>query len=818
MRQYRRSTSTLTFLVALLGSKAWAADGPAPTAPADAPEASSLESVIVTGTRVSNVKAADSSTPIQIIDSESLMRSGPPNLIQALAQQVPSLNAEAFGGDTANLTLSARLRGLSANHALVLVNGKRRHPTANLHVLGGAYQGAAAADLDLIPVSSIARIEVLQDGAAAQYGTDAIAGVVNIILKKDAHGISLGTTGGQYLDGGGETKGISGSLGFEPTAHSHFTLAAETRHHDYSDRSGPDARLTNAAASTPISGGDGISTWGDISGYPYLNHIFGDSKYTLTTVTLNGGADLSDQTEIYTLATYGHRNASAYENYRTPNRLPTIYPLGFNPRLTLIEDDFALTAGIKGRLAGEWHWDLSSTYGEDQNEIGVADSGNISLFTDTGFTPTQFHAGDFISSQWTSNFDVTRAFNAGLAKPLSLALGVEQRHEEFEIQAGDAASRYKAGSQSYPGFSPTDAGAHSRNNLGAYADLALSPIDQLNLDVAARFEHYSDFGNTAVGKLTARYNFTPAFALRGTLSTGFRAPTLAEEYYSATNVSPTSANVQLPPNSTAAKIIGVDDLKNEKSRNYSIGLVFLPVKDLHLTLDAYQIDIDDRIVGSGTIYGVGGAINSPAVVAAIAANGNSIDPTVTFVGVQFFTNGLDTRTRGAELAMDYLSDLETYGRVQWSLTANYNKTEITGKRATPTPVQPQGLFDLVSDSYLETASPKYKAVLGALYSWDKLSVNVREKFYGQTAAYTTPDGGAHYYLNNTGTALLTDLELGYELGTSTAIAVGANNLFNAYPDKRSPESLGVPGVALYPSFSPYGINGGYWYGRLTFSF
>jgi iron complex outermembrane receptor protein len=595
-------------------------------------------------------------------------------------------------------------------------------------------------------------------------------------------------------------------------------VTAETRHHDFSDRSTADARLTPQAAATPITGVPGVTTWGQIPGYPYLNHIFGDAKYTLTTVSFDGGVDVSPAIEVYTFGTYGHRNADSFENYRTPNRLPTIYPLGFSPKETLHEEDYAFTAGIQGKAFDVWNWDLSSTYGQDKDAIGVSDSGNVSLFTDTGFTPTQFHAGDFFSSQWTSNLDIRRAFDAGLTEPINLAFGVEHRREEYRITAGDPASRYKAGSQSYPGFSLTDAGDHSRSDLGAYVDVALNPVDRLKLDLAGRFEHYSDFGNATVGKLTARYELHPAVAVRGTLSTGFRAPTLAEEYYSATNVSPTSANVQLPPNSAAARLIGVENLRSEKSTNYSAGLVFSPISDLHVTLDAYQIGIKNRIVGSGTVYGLGGASNSPAVNAAIAANGNSIDPTVTFVGVQFFTNGLDTRTRGAELGLDYPIRLGSLGRVLWSLNANYNKTDITRIRATPAPIQPQGLFDLASRSYLETASPRYRAVLGALYTWDRVSINVREKLYGEASAYTTPDGGAHYYLNKVGTTFITDLDFSYQLLDSANLSVGSTNLFNHYPAQISVAARGSPGAALYPSFTPYGIDGGYWYGRVTFSF
>ena len=772
--------------------------------------------VVVTGTRRTGMEAVDSPAPIQVLDSNTLKRVGQPDLIQAIAQNVPSFTAQAFGGDTANLTLSAKLRGLSPNHALVLIDGKRRHTTGNLAVLGGPYQGAAGADLNFIPVSAIERIEVLQDGAAAQYGTDAIAGVVNIILRKSPSGGALAVGGGGYVDGGGDTGNLTANGGFGMGGSSYLNLTAETRAHDRSDRGGIDPRVVSASnvASMP--------SMLDVPGYPYINHVQGDAKYTLTVASYNGGFDLTDSTQLYSFGTYGHKHAQAFENYRTPNRIPALYPDGFNPQEETVEDDFASTVGVKGKMFEQWGWDLSSSYGRDDIAVNTIDSGNVSLFNDTGATPTDFHAGDFIASQWTTTLDVSRDYELGLASPLNVALGAEHRHETYEIRSGDAASRYKEGSQSYPGFQLTDAGTHSRNNEAVYVDLSLSPLSKLQLDAAGRYEHFSDFGDTTVGKLTGRYDFTPAFALRGTFSTGFRAPTLAEEYYSATNVSPTSAFVQLPPNSAAAQLVGINGLKPEKSTNYSLGLVVRPVARLTATLDAYQIRIDDRVVGSGSLYGAGGAVNSPAVTAAIAANGSVLDPTVTQTGINIFSNGLDTRTRGADLMLSYPTALG-FGRVDWSLGANYNKTDVTRIKPTPAPLAPQSLFNPTAISDLETTTPKYRTVLGALWSYDRFSVNLRETVYGPASRLQSQDGGT-YYKVSIGTTPLTDLELAYQ-ASALKIIVGANNLFNRYPDKVNQNLLAVyqaagstSAVAIYPSFSPFGINGGYYYGRLVYSF
>jgi iron complex outermembrane receptor protein len=807
--------SALALSTALLAAHAQAAETPAEAPAADA---STDDAVIVTGTRQTGVRAVDSAAPVQVVDSGALTRTGQPDLRLALSNLTPSFTAQAFGGDAANLTLSARLRGTSANQTLVLVNGKRRHTTANLAVLAGAYQGSAAADLNFIPVAGISRVEVLTDGAAAQYGTDAIAGVINIILKSDDHGGELSGTGGAYYRRDGETSSLSANIGFAPSANSYVNLTFENRFHDFSFRGGPDARIIASAvvAANP--------TWPTIiQDYPYVNRIAGDARVQLNVGSFSVGVKPSEALEIYSFGTYGQKKATAYENYRLPNRLPSIYPAGFSPRLETLEKDLALTGGIKGQGFGGWSFDLSSTYGKDDHEIRVRNSANLPLFADTGATPTQFRAGDFISTQWTNNLDLSREFAVGWTSPLNVAFGLEQRSESYEIKAGDAASRYKSGSQSYPGFALTDAGKHKRDSWAAYVDLAASPIENLQLDLAARHEHFSDFGSTDIVKLTGRYDFTPAFALRGTASTGFRAPTLAELNYSATNVSPTTAFVQLPPNSAGARLLGLDGLDPEKSKNLSIGVVAKPIERVTLTVDAYQIKIEDRIVGSGALYGkIGGAVVNPAITNAIAANGNVLDPSVGTTGINLFTNGLDTRTRGIEVLASTWTDLGDHGKIDWTLGANFNQTKVTRIAAPPAGLGGSVLFDQTAIANLEHASPRYKVNLTSLYSSGNWTVNLVNTVYGPAWSYTNVNGA--FFKDRIKTDLITDLEFAYKITPSLRGALGANNLFDVYPDKLNPAgtaasiTAGNPAVALYPSFAPFGINGGYYYGRLTYSF
>ena len=774
--------------------------------------------VIVTGTRATGMKAENSASPIQVLDASALARTGQPDLMQALAQNLPSFNAQAFGGDMANMTLSARLRGLSPNNTLVLVNGKRRHGTSNLAVLGGAFQGGAAADLNFIPVAAIDHIEVLQDGAAAQYGTDAIAGVINIILKSNYRGGVAGVTGGGFKDGGGRTGDASANIGLAPFPTAYLSLTAESKYHGFTNRGGIDPRVidpaTLAAQPTLLAA----------PGYPYLNKISGDAQYRQHVLAANFGFELGNDAEFYSFATYGKKNARAYENYRMPNRLPQIYPNGFSPLETFDEVDYAFTAGAKGTLAGGWRWDLASTYGKDVSKLGVATSANISLYTDTGATPQTFAAGQFKASQWTTNFDVSRDLALGWATPVVLAMGLEHRRDSYEIVAGDAASRYKEGAQSFPGFSLTDAGKHARSNDAAYINFSGQPVKDLTVDLAARFEHFSDFGNARVGKLTTRYDFTPAVALRGTYSNGFRAPTLAEQFYSATNVSPRSAFVQLAPNSAGAKLVGIDGLKPEASTNISAGIVLNPSASVSVTLDAYQISIRDRIVGSGSLYGSGGSVNSPAVIAAIRANGNVLDPTVVQTGINIFSNAVNTRSRGLEFVATLASSYGAYGKVDWSAAANYNKVEVTKINQAPLQLRPQTLLDATAISHIETASPKMRVNLGALWRSGDWTVNLREAYYGTSSEMGSSDGAVYYQTTIKG-RVLTDLEVSYRASIALTLSIGANNLFNKYPDMvngtllaEQRANLDNSAVTVYPSFSPFGINGGYYYVRAGLKF
>lgn len=813
---------------------AHAADSaPLESAPATEAAPAATEEVVITGSRQAGLTVAESPAPIQLVSSDALEAAGKPDLMSSLATIIPSLTTQAFGGDMANQTLQAKLRGLSPNHVLVLVNGKRRHTTSNLAVLGGAYQGGAGVDLNFIPMSAIDHVEVLTDGAAAQYGSDAIAGVINIILKTKSSGATIGANYGGYFDGGGQTGGMDGNFGFEFGDGGYLNLTGQVSNHGHSYRGDIDARVLNPSYTSGINANSAYS-WD----YPYVNHIQGDAESHLQVASFNAGMPLGGGAEFYAFGTYGKKDAASFENWRNPSRVSytsggvTTYPFpnGFNPREATKETDVQVSAGIKGKLA-DWNWDLAAGYGKDDVPMYTLDSINSGIYGTTGVIgTTNFYDGALIASQANATLDINKDFDVGLAGPLNVAFGAEGRHDIYHILEGQKDSWYLAGAQSFPGFSPTDASSHGRNNYAGYVDVAGNFVPGLRLDAAARYEHYSDFGNTTIGKLTGRYDFSDAFALRGTISTGFRAPTLAEEYYSSTNVGPTSIYAQLPPNSSFAAQLGLGSgLKAEKSTNFSLGVVLRPTPAMTTTLDVYQISIRDRIVGTGNLQGTlpddngNAVVYSQAVVDTLAAAGVVIDSQITETGINVFTNGVNTRTRGADLVFSLPVEY-AIGHIDWSVGATYNSTEVTKVRSTPSELAGTVLFDKAAISDLETASPRYVVNLGANWSLGKLSVNLKESIYGKASEWGQGYTG-DWYLTTIGVTPITNLDLGYKVSEALKVSIGGTNLFNKYPDEINGDQrqsylahYNNGYVTKYPSFSPFGINGGYYYAKASYSF
>jgi iron complex outermembrane receptor protein len=751
-----------------------------------------IQDVVVTGTRDTTRSAGESLSPIDVIGAKELQRTGETDLRDALVKLLPSVSRLAQAGDAANLTSALTLRGLSPNHVLLLVNGKRRHTSANISADPGSQQGSTPVDIDLIPVSAVDHIEVLRDGAAAQYGSDAIAGVINVILKSSARGGTLSGTSGRDDERDGLTVGAAADTGLALGADGFLHLSGEFRRHEHSVRSGPDERTGT-----------------------YVNRTLGDPASKRTSIAANAGYDLGGDVELYAFATAAHREGASVQNYRLPNRLPQVYPDGFSPVETSNQNDGSVTAGARGGAAGAWRWDTSVSYGIDNVNIGMEDSANLDLYAATGSTPTSFHLARYRNSHVAANGDVSRAFETGvLPAALQVALGAEYRRETYEVGAGDAASSYGSGAQALPGLSAISAGKHSRNIGAAYADLSTRFTPQWEAALATRYEHYSDAGSTTNAKLSSRYEFTKKASVRGTVGTGFRAPSLAQENYTSLAVSPTTAGGQLAVNSAAARSLGALPLKPEKSRSVNLGFVAEPLDRLHVTVDAYRIRIRDRIIQGGTYTG------QPALDALRAA-GITLPAGLASVSASYFANGVDTRTQGIDFVLNYTTPLGGGGRIDWDAAANVNNSKV---ERVANDANGNALLNAQQVSYLTSTSPKNKLIVGGVWTRDRWSASLHATRYGKTSTEATLYKGPNAYSTTVFTHVenapktLTDVEVRWQATPRLQVAAGAQNLFDETPTEVPAENRYLGVYRFNTQAAQIGFNGGYYYLRASYKF
>lgn len=873
-----------------------------------------IEEIITTGTRRTRMAVSSSPAPIQLINAEVLKESGAPDLMNTLAMQVPSYNANQRGGDAANQTLTASMRSLSPNHALVLVNGKRRHTTSNV----GAASGSAAADLSFIPTSAIARVEVLTDGAAALYGSDAIAGVINIVLDEDYSSGGVRTNISEYTDGGGFTTNVQGKAGFGSDA-AYVNLSMEVEDRETISRSvvyGPAVCVANATeclnrlnnrspSGYTVSSANRTYLQRDSAmqfhpDYPAINRVGDPPAIKRQAFFFNAGYSLGDTTELYSFGSIGRKEAASFQTYRRPSQdggvdvngdgrrsgselLINKYMYGFNPMQESDESDYALTLGAKGTNLG-WTWDVASTYGDNEMDYYTTESMNFTMWNETGASPSDFYDGTFWANQWTTTFDASKDFDIGIFdEPMTLASGLEYRKSEYGIDGGDPASYYGSGAASFPGYNPAvNTGAYDRDSYSAYANVIVLPTDSWLVDLAVRYENYSDFGNETIGKITTRYDLLDNLAFRGTASTGFRAPTLGEGYYSAVNVGPTSASPQLQPNGAGAAALGFGaGLQPETSENFSFGLVFTPIEGLTTTIDAYQITIKDRIQrgslsfstqqslttatgrttgsfnnilpdpadtnGDGTPdasfneplgkalvdFGYIGVWNDPA------APGGSLDPSArASINVSLFNNALDTRSSGIDWVTTYSSHFDL-ASIDWTVAANYNKTEVLNAKAAPVELGGAVLYSPLTLSNLETDNPEWRLNVGARITFGNFNLGIRQMFYGPQYSLTTIAGlpasvvsqldtvklgSGTFYKNEIGLMNMTNIELNYEMSENLNFGIGADNIFNQYPDK-TPDPVWNYNEEIYGNTnrqyligSPIGYFGMRWFAKAAYTF
>jgi len=801
---------------------------------AEEPGTPSLDTVVVTGARDGGRTVAKSLAPIDVISADELARSGKQNLRDALAEAVPSYtNAAGFTGGTGLSVKSAALRGLGGNHVLVLVNGKRRHTTSLIFVQTAATaSGQSPADLDLIPIAAVDHIEVLRDGAAAQYGSDAIAGVINIILKKNSSGGSGSALYGQYNKrvGGQGNFGARGQAsvnqGFELPNDGFFSLSADLGIQDNSNVAG--AVPDSTRIYFPVNGQADPRETGD-SRY---RQIMGQPRSQTYNLGYNMELPLNADYTLYSFATASHRYSESWGTYRTansPQNIASVYPNGFSPRFVVEEDDFQTVFGVRNDDLLGWKWDLSTSFGQDNANIRNEQSLNPSYGPDS---PRNMDGGNLIANQWTNNLDLTRAFDTGLfAKPLNVSTGLEFRREGFEIEKGELASygdggyvfpagsplagqRPNPGAPGLTGFTPADAHNYSRTNTAGYLDFSQSLTDKWDASLAGRLEHYNDFGNTASGKFSTRYAFTPKFAVRGTVSNGFRAPSLQQEYYSSSltawRTNTLTGNLEqnvtryVTVNDAAGQALGAKDLKPEKSMNYSVGFVATPTDNLDVTVDLYQIDINNRILQTSNLQGT--AVSN--LLSSKGLNPNQI--------VSYFGNLADTRTRGIDLVADYRYDFGRYGKVKWTLLSNQSLQTVR-KVKEPAALAGTGVTTLGRDKIgnLTSAYPKNVTSLNTAWQLGDFDVNLKETHYSGVVGRNQVSASRDEKIDP---AFITNLSVGYYLTDSVKLTVGGENIFGRRPQQLNAEAkkyyFSPTDDPTYSWYSPYGLEGAYYFAKV----
>lgn len=765
------------------------------------PAEGELQSVVVTGTFAKNRRTIDSESPIDILTSRDLQSTGSAELATVLARLLPSMNfPRPTGADGSDAVRPAQLRGLSPDQTLVLVNGKRRYTSAVVNVNGTLGRGSAPVDLNAIPLAAIDHVEVLRDGAAAQYGSDAIAGVINIILKKGAAGGDIEVGYGQTQERDGKQKSIKGSAGFALGDDGWVRVSAEVADRGPTNRAGRDF-------SNPLE-----------PRYGQVNLRYGDAESKPATVFINSEYHLSDNLDWYAFGGYGQRDTSAGATWRAGLvkdkngqyvTRSSIFPEGFLPIQNSTLTDQSLVTGLRGEAAG-WRWDASLNYGSNKFKLELDNTVNFDL---AAASPTHFYAGSLKNEQTVLNLDAAREFPVSyFTGPLTVAVGAEARHEKYTIGAGDAASYTGGGSQGFAGFRPENAGSHSRHNESIYVNLEAEATKNLSGGVALRHERYSDFGSTTSAKGSARYSFSDALSLRGTMSSGFRAPSLAQQYYTITTtnfqvIDGTNTAIEtgtFAVNTPQARALGAQDLKAEKARNYSLGLQFQPTRNFTTTVDAYRIDIDDRILFSANL------ILSNDLKKILAAQG-------TPVGAgRYFTNAVDTRTEGVDIVSTYRIDLQDKDRLDFTVAYNHNKTSVQKVADNPAILTANNLklIDRQTIQRATVGSPKDKFSLAADYSfgiWNAHGVVTR---YG---SFIVPQNNAlqdqHY-----DPQWVLDVSGSVKLGKNWRLVAGIDNVTNRYPDQiTSVGNLNNGGTQPYSGFAPNGFNGRYYYAKAGYS-
>jgi len=857
--KFKTTTLALAVSLALGTVQSYAAEN-------DGAKEKEIERVAVVGSRGAPRSVDSSPVPIDLIGAEELERSGNTDMLELLKGTVPSFNVHTNPiSDAASLVKPANLRGLSSDSTLILVNGKRRHRASVIALLGGGINdGAQGPDISVIPSAALKQVEILRDGAAAQYGSDAIAGVMNFVLKDDADGGSLTVRHGSYYEGDGDTTEVNGNIGMALTPDGFANLSFQYKTSDATSRSvqRPDAQGLIDAGNTSVS--NLAQVWGS----PEVNDditIFG-----------NFGLDIGNDREIYMFGNFSERDVRGGFYYRNPHNRGGVYsnddgatlliadidgldngiecptvnvtsgnvlgqddyaliadnstavgancfafnemlPGGFTPNFGGNIIDTSITMGTRGQIDDTLSYDISGSVGRNESSYVIYDTLNASLGPDS---PRDFNPGSHVQLEKFVNIDLVKELEVGIDAPLVIAGGYEYHQESFQVIAGDEDSfiagpyteqGFGIGSNGFPGFKPSAAGTFSRQNYAVYLDIEAQYTENFLMGYAVRYEDYSSFGDTTNYKITAQYNITDDFSVRGSVSTGFRAPTVGQANYSNVQTNLDGGvlvdSALLPPTNPVAVQLGAKELTPEESKSMAFGAVW-SIDEFHFTLDYYNIEVTDRVSQSAKINL--STTDKEALKTAGVPNVDSIQQ------VSFFTNDFDTTTEGVDFVANYSTDLFS-GSTTFSLAYNFNETtvddytpEITGNGKV---------------SRLENDLPNHRATFTWSQSWDDLSMFTRVNYYGEYQGVHVDWVGSQ---ENPGTEIVADaevtvdVEVTYHVMEDIKVSIGAQNIFDEYPndldfEQQSGAANNSWGGKYYET-SPFGFNGGFYYLKATYTF
>ncbi len=791
------------------------------------------EEITVTGTRVEGRTATETPSPVDIIDADVIKTTGATETGKILQLLAPSFNfSTTFISDGTDAIRPATLRSLGSDQVLILVNGKRRHPTAHVNVQQTIARGESGTDINAIPASAIERIEVLRDGAAAQYGSDAIAGVINIILKDQTGATDLFLDSGQTYEGDGDVLTGGLNTGFKLGEDGFFNVSLEYRDRGETNRAGPDSLRVSP---------------------PRVTQRIGDSDAKDVLAWVNAAVPAGNG-ELYLFGGYSERETNSSGFFRTrgdARTVPAVYPNGFLPTIITEPTDASLALGYRQALGDDWHLDVGGNWGNSEFAFHEANTVNVSYWFEprdpsnpTGprfqESPLEADTGTLEYDQLAFTVDLAGQVDWGVGSgPLFVAAGAEYRQEGYQITPGDEVSyEYgrtdnrairilaqdgsiaQPGTQGFPGWSPREAVDDDRDNVALYLDFESPLTDRFLGGAAVRFEDYSDFGSTVNGKLSGRYEFSDRFSLRGTVSTGFRAPSVQQQFFSQRSTNLNAAGVLTDTltarqGGTVTSAFGVPALDEETSRNYSLGLVATPQPNFRLTVDLYRVDIDDRIVFSSNIQPESGDCGTPfnpsrCPIRAI------LDP-IGVGQVLFFTNAIDTQTDGLDVVALYDWTLGGNSLLSIEGAFHLNDTEVTARRSSSSVLPARVLFDDTQVTLIEEGQPGEHYVVGGTYYRGGWKANLRFNYFGEVAG----EGFTPGFKQTWGGKWLTDVTVTAPLPGGLSLTVGGLNVFDEYPDNWDPvNAFPFPQLGFVYGWEtlPFGINGGYYFARLNYRF